>query len=82
MRGGFRARKKTLKQAGWQVVDESKAGDREYELVLQKSDGDQKIFKAKTRARAYMRAEQELLVNAGAHLGSDQPETHRDEHGQ
>ena len=46
MRGGFRARKKTLKQAGWQVVDESKAGDREYELVLQKSDGDQKIFKA------------------------------------
>ena len=65
MRGGFRARKKTLKQAGWQVVGESKAGDRDYELVLQTSEGDQRTFKAKTRARAYMRAEQELLVSGG-----------------
>ena len=65
MRGGFRARKKKLKQAGWQVVGEIKAGDRDYELVLQKLEGDRKTFKAKTRARAYMRAEQELLVDGG-----------------
>jgi hypothetical protein len=62
MRGGFRARKKSLKQAGWQVVGESKEGDSEYDLVLQKSEGEQKIIKAKTRARAYMLAERELLV--------------------
>ena len=62
MRGGFRIRKKHLKQAGWQVVGDSKVGDREYELVLQKSDGDQRILKAATRARAYMRAEQEIFA--------------------
>ena len=62
MRGGFRARKKSLKQAGWQVVGESKEGDSQYDLVLQKLEGEQKIIKAKTRARAYMLAERELLV--------------------
>ena len=61
MRGGFRMRKKYLKQAGWQVVGENQQGEKEYQLILQKSDGDQMTIKGSSRARAYMRAEQELL---------------------
>lgn len=64
MPGGFRIRKKRLKQAGWQIVEDSKAGEREHQLVLQKTDGDQTTIKASTRARAYKRAEQELIVKA------------------
>ena len=44
MRGGFRIRKKQLKQAGWQVVGESKSGDREYQLVLRNSDGNERTI--------------------------------------
>ena len=61
MRGGFRIRKKQLKQAGWQVVGESKSGDREYQLVLRNSDGNERTITRSTRARAFMLAEQELL---------------------
>ena len=61
MRGGFRRRKKYLKQAGWQVVGENKEGERESALTLQKSDGNQMTIKGSTRARAYRRAEQEVL---------------------
>lgn len=64
MRGGFRLRKKRLKQGGWQVVEENKKGGREYQLVLQKVGGDQTTIKGSSRARAYMRAEKELLVKA------------------
>lgn len=61
MQGGFRIRKKYLKQAGWQVVGDSKVGEREYQLVLRKSEGDEITIKASTRARAFRRAERELL---------------------
>ena len=56
MRGGFRIRKKRLKQAGWQFVGESKETDREYQLILQKSDGEKVTIKGSTRAKAYERA--------------------------
>ncbi|MGW8209678.1 MAG: hypothetical protein ACWGO2_11765 [Syntrophobacteria bacterium] len=56
MRGGFRIRKKRLKQAGWQFVGESKETDREYQLILQKSDGEKVTIKGSTRAKAYVRA--------------------------
>jgi hypothetical protein len=52
MRGGFRIRKKYLKQAGWQVVGDSKAGE----------EGDEITIKASTRTRAFRRAERELLA--------------------
>ena len=61
MRGGFRIRKKKLKQAGWQVVGESKEADGEYQLILQESDGEKVTIKGSTRAKAYMRAGLELL---------------------
>ena len=56
MRGGFRIRKKRLKQAGWQFVGESKEADREYQLILQRSDGEKVTIKGSTRAKAYVRA--------------------------
>ena len=62
MQGGFRIRKKYLKQAGWQIVGDNKAGEGEYQLVLRKSEGDEITIKASTRARAFRRAEQELLA--------------------
>ena len=61
MRGGFRIRKKQLKQAGWQVVGESKETHGEYQLILQKSNGEKVNIKGSTRARAYVRAGLELL---------------------
>jgi len=61
MRGGFRMQKKRLKQAGWQFVGERKQADREYQLTLQKSDGEQMTIKGSTRAKAYTRAARELL---------------------
>jgi hypothetical protein len=61
MRGGFRIRKKQLKQAGWQIVGESKETDREYQLILQKSEGEKVTIKGSTRAKAYARAGLELL---------------------
>jgi len=61
MRGGFRMRKKQLKQVGWQVVGESKEADGEYQLMLQKSNGEKVKIKGSTRARAYVRAGLELL---------------------
>ena len=61
MRGGFRVRKKRLKQAGWRVVEENKKGDRQYQLVVQATAGDQAIIEGSTRARAYMQAEHKLL---------------------
>ena len=61
MRGGFRIRKKQLKQAGWQVVGESKEADGEYQLILQKSDGEKVTIKGSSRAKAYLRAGSELL---------------------
>jgi hypothetical protein len=60
MRGGFRIRKKRLKQAGWQFVGESKETDREYQLILQKSDGEKVTIKGSTRAKAYVRARLDL----------------------
>ena len=61
MRGGFRIRKKQLKQAGWQVVGESKEANGEYQLILQKSNGEKVNIKGSTRAKAYVRAGLELL---------------------
>jgi len=61
MRGGFRIRKKRLKQAGWKFVGESKEADGEYQLILQKSDGEKMTVKGSTRAKAYTRAGLELL---------------------
>jgi len=61
MRGGFRIRKKNLKKAGWQFVGEGKETDGEYQLVLQKSDGEKMTVKGSTRAKAYVRAGLELL---------------------
>lgn len=61
MRGGFRIRKKRLKQSGWQVVGEAKETDREFQLILQKSDGEKVTIKGSTRAKAYTRAGLELL---------------------
>ena len=61
MQGGFRIRKKYLKQAGWQVVGDSKTGEGGYQLVLRKSEGDEITIKASTRTRAFRRAERELL---------------------
>ena len=61
MRGGFRMRKKQLKQAGWQVVEENKEADRQYQLILQQSDGEKVTIKGSTRAKAYLRAGLELL---------------------
>ncbi len=55
-------RKKKMKQAGWQVVGDRKEGDGEHQLLLQNPDGEQMSVKASTRARAYLRAEQELRV--------------------
>ena len=66
MRGGFRIRKKRLKQAGWQLVGESKETDREYHLILQKSDGEKVTIKGSTRARAYTRAGLDLLGKVAA----------------
>jgi hypothetical protein len=37
MRGGFRIRKKYLKQAGWQVVGDSKAGEDYHQSLDQNS---------------------------------------------
>jgi len=56
MRGGFRIRKKRLKQAGWQFVGEGKETDGQYQLILQKSDGEKMTVKGSTRAKAYVRA--------------------------
>ena len=56
MRGSFRIRKKNLKKAGWQFVGEGKETDGEYQLVLQKSDGEKVTIKGSTRAKAYVRA--------------------------
>ena len=61
MRGGFRMRKKRLKQAGWQFVGERKQADKEYQLILQKSNGEKVNIKGSTRARAYTRAALEFL---------------------
>jgi len=61
MRGGFRIRKKNLKKVGWQVVGEGKETDGEYQLILQKSDGEKMTVKGSTRAKAYVRAGLELL---------------------
>jgi hypothetical protein len=61
MRGGFRIRKKHLKQAGWQFAGEGKETDGAYQLLLQKADGEKVTVKGLTRARAYMRAARELL---------------------
>ena len=61
MRGGFRILKKNLKQAGWQVVGDSKAGDDGYQLVLKNSGGNEMTIQASTRARAFRRAKRELL---------------------
>jgi hypothetical protein len=61
MRGGFRIRKKQLKQAGWQFAGESKEADGEYQLILQKSDGEKVTVKGSTRAKTYVRAGLELL---------------------
>jgi hypothetical protein len=61
MRGGFRIRKKRLNRAGWQVKGEGKETDREYQLILEKSDGEQVTIKGSTRAKAYTRAGLELL---------------------
>jgi hypothetical protein len=61
MRGGFRIRKKQLKQAGWQVVEEAKETEGEFQLILQKSDGEKVTIKGSTRAKAYTRAGLELL---------------------
>ncbi|MFP3870373.1 MAG: hypothetical protein ACLFVT_05760 [Syntrophobacteria bacterium] len=66
MHGSFRIRKKHLKQAGWQVLADRRAGDSEYELVLEKPDRDRATVKASSRARAYRKAEQELLVKSSA----------------
>jgi hypothetical protein len=60
MRGGFRIRKKKLKQAGWQVVEENKETDGQYQLILQESDGEKVTIKGSSRAKAYLRASQEL----------------------
>jgi hypothetical protein len=61
MRGGFRIRKKCLKQAGWQLVGERKEAEGEYELMLQKSDGEKVTVKGSTRAKAYANAALDLL---------------------
>ena len=61
MRGGFRIRKKHLKQAGWQFAGESKETGGKYQLILQKSDGEKVTVEGSTRAKAYMRAALELL---------------------
>jgi hypothetical protein len=61
MRGGFRIRKKRLKQAGWQVVGESREADGEYQLMLQKSGGEKVAVKGSTRAKAYAHAAHDLL---------------------
>jgi len=61
MRGGFRIRKKNLKKAGWQVVGEIKETDQEYQLILQKSNGEKMTVKGSSRAKAYVRAGLELL---------------------
>ena len=60
MRGSFRIRKKNLKKAGWQFVGEGKETDGEYQLILQKSDGEKMTVKGSTRAKAYVRAGLEL----------------------
>jgi dsRNA-specific ribonuclease len=61
MRGGFRIRKKRLKQAGWQFVGERKEADGEYQVMLQKSDGEKVTAKGSTRAKAYAHAARDLL---------------------
>ena len=66
MRRGFRIRKKQLKQAGWQVVGESKEADGEYQLMLQQSNGEKVTIKGSTRAKAYVRAGLDLLQRVGA----------------
>lgn len=66
MRGGCRTRKKQLKQAGWQIVGESKEADGEYQLILQESDGEKVTIKGSTRAKAYVRAGLELLAKVDA----------------
>ena len=66
MRGGFRIRKKRLKQAGWQLVGERKEADGEYELMLQKSDGEKVTVKGSTRGKAYAHAALDLLGKVDA----------------
>jgi hypothetical protein len=61
MRGGFRLRKKRLKQAGWHVVEEIQKGDKQYQIVMQTTSGDRATIEATTRPRAYMQAEHKLL---------------------
>lgn len=61
MRGGFRIRKKRLKQAGWQFVGETKEADGEFQLMLEKSDGEKVTVKGSTRAKAYAHAARDLL---------------------
>jgi hypothetical protein len=66
MRGGFRIRKKHLKQAGWICVEERKEPDGKYQLILQKSDDEKVTVEGSTKTRAYMRAAQELLAKGEA----------------
>ena len=68
MRRGFRIRKKQLKQAGWQVVGESKEADGEYQLMLQQSNGEKVTIKGSTRAKAYVRAGLDLLHRGKAQI--------------
>jgi hypothetical protein len=47
-------------------VGESKETDREYQLILQKSDGEKVTIKASTRAKAYVRAGLDLRCKVEA----------------
>ena len=53
MRGRQRIRRKHLKQAGWDIVEERKATGQAYRLVLQSPAGEQVSIEAASRPRAY-----------------------------
>ena len=54
MRGRRRIRRKHLKQAGWEIVEEGKATGQAYRLVLQSPAGEQVNIEAARRPRAYV----------------------------
>ncbi|HKJ67746.1 MAG TPA: hypothetical protein VKA68_07295 [bacterium] len=62
MRGKLRIRKKRLKRAGWKIISASRMDEKTYQLTLESPDGEEVTIEERTRPRAYLRAERELLT--------------------
>jgi hypothetical protein len=73
MRGTTRARRDHLREKGWRVISEGKAGENGYRLQMQYGDDEPVGIQAPTRPRAYLRAETVAKASSvGANRG-EQP---------